>query len=295
MSTRIHAMNSRKVIICFFSDASEPIDPSLLVEGFSFAKHFFGTLGVQLDKASYRFRKPPNRMKNHKLYDFDKTEKRIFQANSEGNLILATVYHFGSVLTKDKALAAFDWLVVAEFGLLNNGIALFQLGIDTRLFDDYREASSRDLIIAACHKATNWNAPRYGFVTCMPRDFMPLGYATGLMGRAGDELVRDANSWNREASREYASRLRNLHGINFINTHHLAQRVGGQKLTEWVDSSAQRGLIRQWSKDLYSWSFENCVEWPDCIQWENAQLSLIRTELERHHFFPWQKLTRGRN
>jgi hypothetical protein len=277
-----------KLIACFYSDWTETALQSQIDNSVELAETSAKEYGVAIEQVSCECRIPRKGIKAHKLYDYGRAGPRILKEGREGNLTYLSLY---SIPTRQDAFAAFDWLFFVGVGLYEPvRLVTMQVGIDIDILHAIGAGSSTTRgIVDLCESVCKLISGRYGFVTIMPRDFMPAGYATGLLGRAPEKLVWDANSWSRGAWKQYAEVLRNVHGINFVNAHHLEQHVGNRTLGEWIKTSRSRGVIEPWETGLFLWSFADSQGWPEVAMWDNSVVVNAREELEQHNYFPWQK------
>jgi hypothetical protein len=234
-------------------------------------------------------REPQKGIKDHKLYRFKRLRERILSENERGNL---RSVNFSDIPTKPGSSVAFDWLIDVMVGISGGRkeIVICQVGIDEGVLAGHAENLTIDTVLRLCTAMAKIIDAKVGFVANMPRAFMPIGYGVGLacVG-AGKKLVWDANSWSDGAWRQYATRLRNVHAMNFLSRQHLEQRVGSQNLADWIVSDSKRGLLKAWDNDLFLWSFARADDWPQSLDWDGVELSHTREELERHQFFPWQE------
>jgi hypothetical protein len=288
-----NGLGDGKLIASFYDAVNESGRAAQIRAGFEFANEIFDSFGLNITNISCACLEERANIQKHKGYSYREMKLHILEELEKGNLAYLHVSHVPNV---QGAYAAYDWKVFIKIGTSTEAaLASFQLGIDLDCLDLSPQGSTLDGLLGVSTTMSQIITAGYGFATIMPREFLPAGYTTGLAGRAPRKIVWDANSWARGAWKEFAARLRNVHGLNFVNRHHLLQKVGEQTLEEWITSSVDRGILTPWENNLHLWSFANTGEWPDFDRWDNPKIVSVRDELEQYDFFPWQQFVAKSN
>ena len=284
--------NAEKLVVGFYSARVESALSAQIEGGFRLAQEIVESCHLAITNLSCGCRVSCPDIKNHNLYSYSRMSPRILEENARGNLDYLAV---DCIPQRSDAYAAFDWDVYLEVGASGKvQLTTCQLGIDVWLLTRRSVGAGVDSLLGLCSRMSRLIDASYGFATIMPVRFMPRGYTTGLMGRASPKLVWDANSWSRGAWKEFATRLRNVHGMNFVSRQHLSQRVGEQSLREWIVADPDRGSLIAWENDMQLWSFAGTGRWPGFLSWDNPAVCAARDGLERHKFFPWQEFVAAR-
>ncbi len=135
----------------------------------------------------------------------------------------------------------------------------FLLCFDNDLVPFTRETLEKDI-----RDLISFISPRYGF--CYQREFEkgPDWYFWGVIkGLDEDKFPEEAveeeriAEWGRQyghpQGRYHTGHLREIYPLNLLLEAHLTQKVGGQSLKTWIESSPQHGDLKPLSKDLWSW------------------------------------------
>lgn len=279
-------MNDTKLIICFYSDPDARKLRGHIAAGMEVATSIFDGFGIEMGNCSCACRKRAKGLTDHRLYTCTRTISRILEENDKGNLLYLNI---ANIPKRRDAEACFDWLLEFEVGVFDDeGPTCCQVGIDWSLLERRRQ-DAMDIVMSVSRQISDLISAKYGFVTSMPRSFLPSGYFMGIAGGVPDKLVWDANSWRGGAHKNYATQIRNVHSMNFVNSRHLRQRVGSQTLKDWIAADSKRGEIETWNTRLSLWSFLSDSKWPKSTLWDNRKLASARKQLEQHQLFPWQE------
>ena len=114
----------------------------------------------------------------------------------------------------------------------------------------------------------------YGYVVYMPMDRSPPTYIGGLVyGNPTTGLTQvqkdEINKWGNAKSScgawlddEISHYLRDIFPLNFLNPHHLAMRVKGQSLKDWIETDPKRGTLKPLIEGrLWTWAVpENRIQ-----------------------------------
>jgi len=253
----------------------------------SWNEELVGSFELQLTHVSCLFNKKPSRMSGNKAYQLGRNRKRIEKELSAGNV---QVLELDTIHSKPDGYIAFDWDHTSSLGDTDRYGAMLLVGIDTQHIDSWDKSRRCAFANEVFGEASATMKVCYGFSTCMPRDYMPLGYALGVAcGEAPEEVRYDANSWRHCVQKHSHRLLRNVHGYNVIDANHLAIRVGDLSLEQWIRQDASRGKIDSLNGSLYLWTFEDLSENAEFLDWNFAPIEEVRRELSEHRIFPWQE------
>lgn len=283
-----------KLLFCFYSDPVPAVLSQQIAESFKLAVSLFHAAELEITGISCECREPVSRIKKHNQYSYRRFWKRIIEENTKGNLVYLELDH---VPKGPEIYVAYDWLLHARMGVFGfTDLATCIVAIDCGVVRNHRGLLNANSLLDLCCQMVRIVKARYGFVTVMPRDRLPPGYATGLASggaTGGDRLVWDASSWGRGAWKEYDVKLRNVHALNFLTAQHLEQRIGNCILKEWINGSTERGVLRPWDERLFLWSLTPRLDSVDLLRWDSRFVKTVREELEEHNFFPWQRFAAG--
>ncbi len=277
-----------KLVVCLLS-AQDVDSDSLLLSGMDFAEELFSKFKRRITNVSCGIRleaREKIQMKSGKFYDYARKQNAITSGIQSSAILNVTLY----AMPPEFASAAFDWSFIVEFGAFPQfGVSLFQFGIDVSGGESYFCDCKPEILKLWVKMLDFLSGARYGFASVMPAIYMPIGYATGLMGRAPDELMHDANAWRNGVGNDL-KRMRSVHGLNLVSKDVLTRPVGGIALDRWIQSGdGNRGALTQFSTELSCWSFFDSGNCQETINWNNPRVTSTRNELMALQVFPWQE------
>jgi hypothetical protein len=241
---------------------------------------------LEMTGISFECKEQVHGLINNKRYNYKRTIARILAENSKGNILHLDVDH---VPRSPDAFVAYDWLLLVQVGISGpRGLITIMAGIDCELIKRHTGFTFNSLL-TLCDNMACVIEPKYGFVTVAPRDRMPNGYAMGLASGGppgGDDLIWDANAW-RGVWRQYDTKLRNVHALNFLNSAHLNQK-GNMILKDWIESNPTHGILERWDRNLLLWSLKDELDWPNNLKWDSENILAVREELKINQCFLWQ-------
>jgi hypothetical protein len=276
-----------KTIIAFFAGSHAWNMSDQISEVENLADDMAAYLDCKLNMVSFGLKLQSSGLHSHRLYTLPRMWKRVEREVLGGNIDNISLR---SIPNPNRDIAAFDWQVLIDCGFFPDlGLRLIQVGLDFDQLQSKLDTTGLKTLLGICARVCRILSAEYGYMTNMPRVFLPGGYAIGLMGRAPDKLIYDANSWSEGASREFATKIRNVHPVNFVTAAHLEQRVRHEELHAWINEDPQRGELNTWNDELHLWSFVR----PDdelamSMRWSNPSVVAVRNVLEGALFFPWQ-------
>ncbi len=285
MNERASSGSGSKLLACLYGPLTEAL-PEQLNEFARYAISEFSSFGLNVTNISCASARSLPQIENHKTYEFAVAGERILTETQCGNVQQLTI----ESIPTESSYVALDWKVYLSCGVSSAvRLNVFTFGVDAEVLGQRRRILGFSDICQTVKRAAAIVHPRYGFMTIMPRAFLPAGYAVGLAGRAPDELVWDANSWSRGAWQAYDTQLRNVHGANIVTSEHLDQPVGDQRLRDWIEADHARGRLTSWADALELWSFEFNEQWPAFLRWDQSSQRSARLKLQEFGLFPWQK------
>lgn len=293
MNTSALPFRGDKIVACFYAAPRTDMLRFAVDSIWTLAEPVMETLGCRITHITCGCRVEVGGIKNYRQYSFREMASKIREQNKSGNL---THVELSCMPASSKAYVAFDWSAyVAITGPDRKiGLTVCQFGVDAGVLATTKFGNSSDGLLGICSKLRSTIRGEYGFATRMPCEFLPRGYSTGLAGRMPRSLVLETNSWRQDVWEQFASRLRNVHGMNFVGLAHLEQPVGAQSLRDWIRTGSGRGSVSGWECGLSLWSFADCGQWPDFLRWDDPSVCTTREELERQKYFPWQAIAQKR-
>jgi hypothetical protein len=105
----------------------------------------------------------------------------------------------------------------------------------------------------------------YGYAYTLRYDMGPGHYANGIAYQVGVGGVRHEEElrgrWGRvlmaPKSNPRNQRLRQVYRLQFLSEGHLQLNIGGTSLREWIDASAEHGLLSPLVDGIWAWSIDD--------------------------------------
>ena len=228
------------------------------------------------------------KLKNGKNYRIKSRGKVLQQELEEGKITQLDLY---SLPDGEDVSPAFDWNIFASMGQdYNRLLSHFELGILVELIKGYLPTKIETLIKEIVKFVEEYLDISYGYGFIMPHKFFPSGYAVGIAGEGPNELVRDANSWQRDGHLYCGKLLRNVFPISILNNTHLDIRVGNNTLNELIEQSQQMGKIEKLNQNLFIWSIFKNDPIENSLLWDAKEINCIRNLFKEFKIFPWQNM-----
>ncbi|MBA4388958.1 MAG: hypothetical protein C0404_13335 [Verrucomicrobia bacterium] len=239
-------------------------------------------LGRPLDLIAATFAEKPRGLTSMKAYPIAAYRERIVRQIEEGNVIFLELFS----MKRRTGYVLYEWDIQADLGTESQDHRFCLLGVSNSIFP-----SGNDFVDVMLPKLSPFFSPiSYGLALCMPRRFLPAGFATGLaQANMPRELDLEANAWLQGLRDRCDNELRNVFGANILNAKHLEIPVGDVPLGEWIRCGPYRGGLDQLSDRLWLWSFRE-GNGNGYLKWNSRELVYVRRALIAHGVFNWRLL-----
>ena len=179
-----------------------------------------------------------------------KLEKKSFKSiEYDGVWVIATPPEVGTEM--------FDFIFAVDLHDEPNGKKTLVLCWDDQIikFDQfYIENLAKDLY--------EYLEPAYGYAYQRPfklgPSFYPFGVSSGLdyseeEEKEADQISKWADEYGYEDGDYKTGLMRDIYPMNFLSEVHFKQKIEGQNLKSWIESSSENGELKQLADNLWSW------------------------------------------
>jgi len=291
-TTTDHSYNDKLVIGLYTASVDKGPDAQCIGKWWQYQESFVEHLGINIKSIAGYCREKSTGLTD-RLYSLKRSRSRFENQINNGSL---TWLNLQTMDTLPDGVLTSDWDYTSMFGILGTDHnAHIVYGFDMGLFNNITPQELNRLIHGLIADGFGFMDIKYGFCTIMPRNFLPGLYALGMGSSAAPEyLIRDANAWTIAGKKQCDTIIRNVYGLQVLNSQHFKLQVGDQPFNEWVISSPRHGRLIECHEDTFLWSFRSNADDVAYLQWNASAVVHSMKELMGYDFFLSQTLWKKR-